>query len=149
VVDAGVQFGDGYLATASDYQGFFLSSSNAFNTMYCDGAYTEPYRNTGDTAFAQQILPWLEGQLSYDATLTDGDGLIVTGPQISTTNGGHDWDFYDGAKAGVVTEFNELYYQDLRDVAYIEANLGNAAKAAPYDQTADQVHVKYRYLGES
>jgi hypothetical protein len=229
---AGVQFGDGYLATASDYQGFFLSSSKAFNTMFYDGAYTEQtdmqpagangatepsvldgakrdraiwsgdlkiegqgiadtlgtngdnyvkqslltlitstkqgsglnadtlfvtgpysnsysswtldaattyYRNTADTAFAQEILPWLEGQLSYDATLTDSDGLIVTGPQISTTNGGYDWDFYDGAKTGVVTEFNELYYQDLRDVAYIEAHLGNTAKAAAYDQTADHV----------
>ena len=229
---AGVQFGDGFLATASDYQGYFLSSSNAFNTMFYDGAYTEQtdmqpagtngaaqpsvldgakrdraiwsgdlkiegqgiadtlgtngdnyvkqslltlitsstqgkglnadtlfrtgpysnsysswtldaaityYRNTGDTAFAQQILPWLEGQLSYDATLTDSTGLIVTGSSISTTNGGYDWDFYDGAKAGVVTEFNELYYQDLRDVAYIEASLGSTAKAATYNQTADHV----------
>jgi hypothetical protein len=229
---AGVRFGDGFLATASDYQGYFLSSSNAFNTMYYDGAYTEQtdmqpagtngaaepsvldgakrdraiwsgdlkiegqgiadtlgingdnyvkqslltlitsskqgsglnadtlfvtgpysnsysswtldaattyYRNTGDTAFARQILPWLEGQLSYDATLTDSAGLIVTGSSISTTNGGYDWDFYDGAKTGVVTEFNELYYQDLRDVAYIEASLGNAAKAVAYNATAGHV----------
>ncbi|MBV9448963.1 MAG: hypothetical protein JO345_24000 [Streptosporangiaceae bacterium] len=229
---AGVQFGDGYLATASDYQGYFLSSSNAFNTMYYDGAYTEQtdmqpagvggaaqpsvldgakrdraiwsgdlkiegqgiadtlgtngdnyvkqslltlitatrqgnglnadtlgrngpysnsysswtldaattyYRNTGDTAFAQQILPWLEGDLSYDATLTDSTGLIVTGPRISTTSGGYDWDFYDGAKTGVVTAFNDLYYQALRDVAYIEAHVGNTSKAAAYNQTADHV----------
>jgi Bacterial alpha-L-rhamnosidase C-terminal domain/Bacterial alpha-L-rhamnosidase 6 hairpin glycosidase domain len=229
---AGVQWGDGYLATASDYQGFFLSSSAAFNTMFYDGAYTEQtdmqpagtngaaqpsvldgakrdraiwsgdlkiegqgiadtlgtngdyyvkqslltlitsstqggglnadtlfrtgpysnsysswtldaattyYRNTGDTAFARQVLPWLEGQLAYDATLTDSSGLIVTGPDISTTDGGYDWDFYDGAKTGVVTEFNELYYQDLRDVAYIEASLGNTAKAATYSQTAGRV----------
>jgi Bacterial alpha-L-rhamnosidase C-terminal domain/Bacterial alpha-L-rhamnosidase 6 hairpin glycosidase domain len=229
---AGVQFGDGYLAKASDYQGYFLSSSRTFNTMYYDGAYTEQtdmqpagtsgatqpsvldgakrdraiwsgdlkiegqgiadtlgsnganyvkqslltlitsskqgsginadtlgrtgpysnsysswtldaattyYRNTGDTAFAQQILPWLEGQLAYDATLTDSDGLIVTGPQISTTDGGYDWDFYDGAKTGVVTAFNDLYYQALGDVAYIEASLGNTAKAAAYNQAADHV----------
>lgn len=229
---AGLQFGDGYLATAADYQGFFLSSSKAFNTMYYDGAYTEQtdmqpagtngapepsvldgakrdraiwsgdlkiegqgiadtlgtngdgyvkqslltlitsskqgeglnadtlfvtgpysfsyscwtldaattyYRNTADTAFAQQVLPWLEGQLGYDSTLTDSDGLIVTGPQISTTNGGYDWDFYDGAKTGVVTEYNELYYQSLRDVAYIETSLGNAAQAAAYNATADHV----------
>jgi hypothetical protein len=229
---AGVRFGDGFLATASDYQGYFLSSSNAFNTMYYDGAYTEQtdmqpagtngaaepsvldgakrdraiwsgdlkiegqgiadtlgtngdnyvkqslltlitsskqggglnadtlfvtgpysnsysswtldaattyYRNTGDTAFARQILPWLEGQLSYDATLTDSTGLIVTGSSISTTNGGYDWDFYDGAKTGVVTEFNELYYQDLRDVAFIEASLGDTAKAAAYNATAGHV----------
>ncbi len=229
---AGLQFGGGYLATASDYQGYFLSSSKAFNTMFYDGAYTEQtdmqpagvggatqpsvldgakrdraiwsgdlkiggqgiadtlgsngdnyvkqslltlitssqqggglnadtlfrtgpysnsysswtldaattyYRNTGDTAFARQILPWLEGQLAYDATLTDSSGLIVTGPQISTTSGGYDWDFYDGAKTGTVTAFNDLYYQSLRDVAYIEASLGNTTKAAGYNQTADHL----------
>ncbi|MGH3272251.1 MAG: hypothetical protein ACRDN1_24785, partial [Trebonia sp.] len=38
---AGLQFGGAYLARASDYQGFFLSSSKAFNTMFYDGAYTE------------------------------------------------------------------------------------------------------------
>jgi hypothetical protein len=229
---AGLQFADGYLAKASDYQGYFLSSSDAFNTMYYDGAYTEQtdmqpagtngaaqpsvldgakrdraiwsgdlkiegqgiadtlgtngdnyvkqslltlitssnqgsglnadtlfrtgpysnsysswtldaattyYRNTGDASFARQILPWLEGQLAYDATLTDSTGLIVTGPQISTTNGGYDWDFYDGAKTGVVTAFNDLYYQALRDVAYIEAHLGNTANAAADNQTAGHV----------
>ena len=229
---AGVQFGGGYLATPSDYQGYFESSSGAFNTMYYDGAYTEQtdmqpvgtngatqpsvldgakrdraiwsgdlgiegqgiadtlgtngndyvkqslltlitsspqggglnadtlfrtgpysnsysswtldaateyYRNTGDTAFAQQILPSLEGQLAYDATLTDVNGLIVTGANISTTNGGYDWDFYDGAKTGVVTAYNALYYRALQDVAYIEAGLGNTAKAAAYNQTAGQV----------
>ena len=39
----------------------------------------------------------------------------------------------------MVTAFNDLYYRTLRDVAYIEANLGSTAKAAAYDQTADQV----------
>lgn len=229
---AGLQFGGGYLATAVDYQGYFLSSSKAFNTMFYDGAYTEQtdmqpagtsgatqpsvldgakrdraiwsgdlkiegqgiadtlgtngdnyvkqslltlitssqqgsglnadtlfrtgpysnsysswtldatvtyYRNTGDTAFARQVLPWLEGQLAYDATLARPDGLIVTGPQISTTSGGYDWDFYDGAKTDTVTAFNDLYYQSLRDVADTEASLGNTAKAAAYDQTAGHV----------
>jgi hypothetical protein len=112
--------------------------SNSYSSWTADAA-TEYYRNTGDTAFAQQILPWLEGQLAYDATLTSSDGLIVTGSQISTTSGGYDWDFYDGAKTGVVTAFNDLYYRTLRDVAYIEANLGNTAKADAYNQTADQV----------
>ena len=112
--------------------------SNSYSSWTLDAA-TEYYRNTGDTAFAEQVLPRLEGQLTYDATLTDSDGLIVTGPQISTTNGGYDWDFYDGAKTGVVTEFNELYYRALRDVAYIEENVGNTAQAAAYNQTADRV----------
>jgi hypothetical protein len=229
---AGVQFGGGYLATPSDYQGYFESSADALNTLFYDGAYTEQtdmqpagtngaaqpsvldgakrdraiwsgdlgiegqgiadtlgsngndyvkqsllklitssppgsglnadtlfvtgpysnsysswtldaateyYRNTGDTAFAQQVLPWLEGQLSYDATLGNTSGLIVTGASISTTSGGYDWDFYDGAKTGVVTAYNALYYRALQDVAYIEAALGNTAKAAAYNQTAGQV----------
>jgi alpha-L-rhamnosidase len=53
--------------------------------------------------------------------------------------GGYDWDFYDGAKTGVVTAFNALYYRALRDVAYIEAGLGSTAKAAADNQTAGQV----------
>jgi hypothetical protein len=112
--------------------------SNSYSSWTVDAA-TEYYRNTGDTAFAQQILPWLEGQLAYDATLTNSDGLLVTGAQISTTNGGYDWDFYDGAKTGVVTTFNDLYYRALQDVAYIEANLGDTAKADAYNQTAEHV----------
>ena len=229
---AGVRFGGGYLATAADYQGYFESSSTAFNRMFYDGAYTEQtdmqpagsngatqpsvldgakrdraiwsgdlkiegqgiadtlggngndyveqslltlitasplggglnadtlgrngpysnsyshwtvdaatdyYRNTGDTAFAQRILPWVEGQLAYDSTLTDSSGLIATGSAISVTNGGYDWDFYDGAKTGVVTAFNDLYYQALRDGAYLEANLGHPAQAAADNQTADHV----------
>jgi Bacterial alpha-L-rhamnosidase 6 hairpin glycosidase domain len=112
--------------------------SNSYSSWALDAATTY-YRNTGDTAFAQQILPWLEGQVAYDATLTDSDGLIVTGPQISTTDGGYDWDFYDGAKTGVVTAFNDLYYQVLGDVTYIEASLGNTAKATAYNQAADHV----------
>ncbi|MGH3279285.1 MAG: alpha-L-rhamnosidase C-terminal domain-containing protein [Trebonia sp.] len=229
---AGLRFGGGYLATASDYQGYFESSSGAFNMMFYDGAYTEQtdmqpagtngatkpsvldgakrdraiwsgdlgiegqgiadtlgsngndyvkqslltlitsspqggglnadtlfrtgpysnsysswtldaateyYRNTGDTAFARQVLPWLEGQLSYDATLANASGLIVTGARISTTSGGYDWDFYDGSKTGAVTAYNALYYRALKDVAYIEAGLGNTAMAAAHDRTADRV----------
>jgi hypothetical protein len=112
--------------------------SNSYSSWTVDAA-TEYYRNTGDTAFAQQILPWLEGQLAYDATLTNSAGLLVTGAQISTTNGGYDWDFYDGAKTGVVTAFNDLYYRALRDVAYLEANLGNTGRADAYNQTAEHL----------
>ena len=229
---AGLQFGGGFLATASDYQGYFESSSARFNTMFYDGAYTDQtdmqpagtsgatqpsvldgakrdraiwsgdlkiegqgiadtlgtngddyvkqslltlitstkqgnglysetlfppgryshsysswtldaattyYQNTGDTAFAQQILPWLEGPAVLRRDADRQQRACRDGLAISTANGGYDWDFYDGAKTGVVTEFNELYYRSLRDVAYLEAHLGNAAKAAGYNQTADHV----------
>ena len=39
----------------------------------------------------------------------------------------------------MVTAFNDLYYRALRDVAYIEENVGNTAKADAYNQTADRV----------
>lgn len=227
---AGLQFGGGFLASAASYQGFFSSSSDSFNRMFFDGAYTvqtnmqpagvngatqpsvldgakrdraiwsgdlkiqgqniadtlgtagnnyvkqslltlitasprggglnadtfnrngpysnnyshwtldaavDYYRNTADTAFANQVLPWLEGQLSYDTTLANSAGLISTSG--SGTSGGNDWDFYDGAKTGVVTAYNVAYYQALQDMAYLETNLGRTSQAATYTATATRV----------
>ncbi len=114
--------------------------SNSYSSWTADDA-TAYYRATADTAFAKQVLPYLEGQLSYDATVTNAAGLIVTtassgGPPDS----GLDWDLYDGPKVGVVASVNMLYYRVLTDVAYLENQLGNPAKAASYLATA--AHVK-------
>ncbi|MFF2999493.1 alpha-L-rhamnosidase C-terminal domain-containing protein [Streptomyces sp. NPDC057950] len=111
--------------------------SNNYSHWTLDAA-VDYYRNTGDTAFARQVLPWLEGQLSYDTGLTDSTGLIVT-TSGSGTSGGNDWDFYDGAKTGVVTAYNVLYYRALQDMAYLESNLGNSTQAATYTATATRV----------
>jgi hypothetical protein len=113
--------------------------SNSYSSWAVDDA-TGYYRATADTAFARQVLPYLEGQLSYDATVTNAAGLIVTtassgGPPDS----GLDWDIYDGPKVGVVASVNMLYYRILTDVAYIESQLGNSAKAAGYLATAASV----------
>ena len=89
---AGVQFGDGYLATAADYQGYFESSSGAFNTMYYDGAYTEqtdmqPAGTNGATepsvldGAKRDRAIWsgdlgIEGQGIADTLGTNGDNYV-------------------------------------------------------------------------
>ena len=82
---AGVQFGGGYLATASDYQGFFLSSSPAFNTMYYDGAYTEQtdMQPAGTNGATQPSV--LDGA-KRDRAIWSGD-LKIEGQGIADTLG--------------------------------------------------------------
>ena len=112
--------------------------SNTYSSWTVDDATTY-YRATGDTTFAKQVLPYLEGQLSYDSTLTDSAGLIVTTSDFGGPSSGLDWDLYDGPKAGTVASVNMLYYRILADVAYIESQLGDNAKAAAYLGTAAKV----------
>jgi alpha-L-rhamnosidase len=102
-------------------------------------AAVDYYRDTGDDTFARQITPWIEGQLAYDATRTNGTGLIVTTSKISSPGGGFDWDPYDPAKAGVVTAYNVLYDRALQDAAYLETALGHASKAGAYTAAASTV----------
>jgi hypothetical protein len=112
--------------------------SNTYSSWTVDDATTY-YRATGDTGFAKQVLPYLEGQLSYDSTLTDSAGLIATTSDFGGPSSGLDWDLYDGPKAGTVASVNMLYYRILTDVAYIESQLGDSAKAVAYLGTAAKV----------
>ena len=82
---AGLQFGGGYLATASDYQGYFLSSSKAFNTMFYDGAYTEQtdMQPAGTSGATQPSV--LDGA-KRDRAIWSGD-LKIEGQGIADTLG--------------------------------------------------------------
>lgn len=112
--------------------------SNSYSSWAVDDA-VQYFRDTNDVAFAQQVLPYLEGQLSTDAALANGKGLIVTNGGFGDVDGALDWDPYDGPKTGVVAKFNMLYYRILTDVAYLERHLGNSGKAAGYLTTAAKV----------
>ena len=82
---AGLQFGGGYLATAADYQGYFLSSSKAFNTMFYDGAYTEQtdMQPAGTSGATQPSV--LDGA-KRDRAIWSGD-LKIEGQGIADTLG--------------------------------------------------------------
>jgi alpha-L-rhamnosidase len=92
------------------------------------GAY---YLYTGDTAFVTQEWPVVQGELAWNASQLDSNGLFVT-----NSSDGSDWDYYDGAKTGEVTEYNLLYYKALLDGAVLATAAGQSAQAASYTQEA-------------
>jgi alpha-L-rhamnosidase len=89
------------------------------------------YQYSGDTAFVQQELPVLRGELGWNATQLDSNGLLVTN---SADNA--DWDFYDGGKNGEVTEYNLLYYKALTDGATLATAAGDSADATAWTNAA-------------
>ena len=89
------------------------------------------YLYSGDAAFVSQELPVLKGELAWNATQLDSNGLLVTD---SSDNA--DWDFYDSGKNGEVTEYNLLYYKALLDGATLANAAGDATDAAAYTNAA-------------
>jgi alpha-L-rhamnosidase len=89
------------------------------------------YLYSGDTAFVSQELPIVTGELAWDATQQDSNGLLVTN---SSDNA--DWDFYDPGKNGEVTAYNLLYYKALLDGATLATAAGDSADAATYTSAA-------------
>jgi alpha-L-rhamnosidase len=89
------------------------------------------YLYSGDTAFVQQELSVLKGELAWNASQLNSSGLLVTN---SSDNA--DWDFYDGGKNGEVTEYNLLYYKALLDGAMLATAAGDTSDATTYTNDA-------------
>jgi alpha-L-rhamnosidase len=89
------------------------------------------YLYSGDTAFVSQELPIVKGELAWNATQLDSNGLLVTN---SSDNA--DWDFYDPGKNGEVTAYNLLYYKALLSGATLATAAGDSADAATYTSDA-------------
>ena len=108
---------------------YFYSTSYS---MYFVADVASYYLYTGDLAFVRQEWPAIQRELAWNATNTDpATGLLQT-----DSSTGADWDYYDGAKTGAVTEFNALYYHDLTVAAQLAAALGQPAQAAAYASRA-------------
>lgn len=110
------------------------SYSASYSIYYVLGL-EDYYLYSGDTAFVDRELPVLKGELAWNATQLDANGLLVTDGSDNA-----DWDFYDSGKSGEVTEYNVLYYQALLDGASLATAAGDSADAATY--TADAVALK-------
>jgi alpha-L-rhamnosidase len=104
---------------------------SASYSMYWVLALATYYLYTGDLAFVQQEWPTLQAELAWNASQVNSTGLLVT-----TSSDGDDWDYYDGAKTGEVTEFNVLYYEALLDGAEIATALGETSAASSYTAQA-------------
>jgi hypothetical protein len=105
-------------------------------SMDAADAMIDYYRYTGDRGFARQVLPTIERNLQFFGARINGQGLLPAnepGVGVCCTL---DWDLYDGAKPGVITEYNVIYYHSLLEAAYVERNLGRTGIAASYTRRA-------------
>jgi alpha-L-rhamnosidase len=89
------------------------------------------YQYTADTGFVQKEWPVVANELAWSASQVDSNGLFAT-----TSSDGKDWDYYDGAKTGEVTEYNALYYQTLIDGALLATAAGHPDLASKYSAQA-------------
>lgn len=108
---------------------YFYSASYS---MYYVADVASYYQYTGDLAFVRQEWPAIRGELAWNAGNTDP----ATGLLLTTSATGMDWDYYDGAKTGAVTEFNALYYHDLTVASGLARALGDRVQAAQYAAAA-------------
>ncbi len=108
-----------------------VGTYSATYSMYFVTALEQYYLYTGDLAFVQQEWPIVQGELAWNATLVDSNGLLVT-----DGSDGADWDFYDGDKSGEVSAYNMLYYKTLTDGAALATAAGQSSLAATYTSNA-------------
>jgi len=116
--------------STTQQQGSTGSYSASYSIYFVLGL-ADYYLYSGDTAFLDQELSVLKGELAWNATQLDSNGLLTTN---SSDNA--DWDFYDSGKNGEVTEYNELYYKALLDGATLAAAAGDSADSATYASDA-------------
>ena len=120
------------------------------------------FRYTGDRAFATSMRPVVRRQLDWIRSLTDGRGLLVTGPDQGGVPGrplccGLDWDPYGGQKTGAVSAYNIIFYRSLTEADRLERELGNRIRprgprtawplVGPRGPVTREVHASWRGLG--
>ena len=89
---------------------------------------------TGDLSFVRAQWPMITRELAYNQSMVDSRGLLET-----DAGNGMDWDYYDGAKVGEVSAYNDLYYRTLTDAATLAQALGLAGEAAQYAAEASDL----------
>jgi alpha-L-rhamnosidase len=115
--------------------GTFPDDEDAYSASYSmeevDNIATY-YLYTGDLAFVRAEWPMIVRELGYDQSLVDSRGLLAT-----DASNGSDWDYYDGAKSGEVTAYNDIYYETLKDASVLANALGMPTEAAVFSQKSE------------
>lgn len=112
--------------------GTFPNDSEFYSTSYSMEEVNNIatyYLFTGDLDFVRSEWPMITRELAYDRSLLDARGLVVT-----NTADGMDWDYYDGAKVGEVTAYNDIYFETLKDAAMMASALGMGTQATTLSQ---------------
>ncbi len=125
--------------------GTFPAAGTPYSTSYSMDTVNDIalyYLYTGDLGFVRVEWPMITRELAYSRTLVDQRGLLVTDGQD-----GQDWDYYDGAKTGEVTAYNDIYYETLTEAATMASALGLAEQASLYKSDAADLRTAInRYL---
>ncbi|MEV6846759.1 alpha-L-rhamnosidase [Actinoplanes sp. NPDC051411] len=128
------QRADGALPGSPDFSkgrspaGSPLFYSNNYSG-YGARAAIDYYRYTGDKDFILGVLPNLRRELAYNDTFLTADNLVAS----------NDRDFWQATQTGEVTKYSIDYYILLREMAWLERNVGSADAAAGYDAKADAI----------
>jgi alpha-L-rhamnosidase len=100
------------------------------------------YLYTGDLGFVRTEWPMITREISYENSLVDQRGLLST-----DATDGMDWDYYDGARGGEVTAYNDIFYETLEDAATMAQALGLSGQATTYRKEATSLRSSInRYL---
>lgn len=121
-----LQAPSGRLTSAVGFRG-----CGAFDYAVTYSAYSaiiavQYYRYTGDTEYITGLLDDLEDATAFHATRVDANGLVVT----------NDNDYFQTRQDGEVTEYSLAYYELLRDMIWLESQVGTPEKVAEYTDKA-------------
>ena len=122
------QRADGALPGAPDFGArktplFYSNNYSGFGVR----AAIDYYRYTGDAAWTRSNLAALEHELAYNTQFVDGNGLVAS----------NDRDYWQTSQQGEVTKYSIDYYVLLREMAWLETQIGSSALATAYDGQAD------------
>jgi Bacterial alpha-L-rhamnosidase C-terminal domain/Bacterial alpha-L-rhamnosidase 6 hairpin glycosidase domain len=128
------QRADGALPGSPDFAkgrspaGFPLFYSNNYSG-YGARAVILYYRYTGDRDYVTATLPALRAELAYNDTFLDTNHLVVS----------NDRDYWQATQTGEVTKYSIDYYALLREMAWVERQVGSPDTAAANDAKADAI----------
>ena len=128
------QRADGALPGSPDFRkGTSPAGSPLFYSNNYSGygvrAAIDYYRYTGDGAYVAGILPALRNELAYNDRFLTANNLVAS----------NDRDYWQATQIGEVTKYSIDYYVLLREMAWLERQVGSAAVADSHDAKADAI----------
>ena len=125
---------DGHIPGSPDFakgrspEGFPLYYSNNYSA-YGARAIIDYYKYTGDEDYVRGVLPALRRELAYNDSFLDENNLVVSG----------DRDYWQATQTGEVTKYSIDYYIVLREMAWLERQIGSTENAEANDAKADAI----------
>ncbi|MFJ9761615.1 alpha-L-rhamnosidase C-terminal domain-containing protein [Streptomyces sp. NPDC101149] len=122
------QRADGALPGAPDFGArktplFYSNNYSGFGVR----AAIDYYRYTGDSAWIRSNLAALEHELEYNAQFVNDNGLVAS----------NDRDYWQTSQQGEVAKYSIDYYVLLREMAWLETQVGSPSLATKYNGQAD------------